>query len=382
MLPSDAESVPTLPEKRSRSSSLGGGSQSTAPSSSRLRLRGEENTSEFSSGNESSGEVHAKRRRLRGKRKSKDDSWLPSKRLANTAKEIGASKGETLKTKTKDVEKFDTENAGSLTRVKDKSQSGNDSQESKVADAPKQKANKMRGKTETKVENKEAASRTAENAKQDLASVASAELKESEKEIHLSDSSLKTEGYENNSKQSSDKTRTAMDNTTESSDQGDDSEATSDVETSKQEKGPRAGTKSSSRTSEKDLRRRSLNLSLSSSFRSSRAEGESPTRDVLSTSQDEDSESYSDAFDESPLVENKSFQVRWHHHEFSLNEFSLLQHNQMEQYNDVALLKYFVYFKVDKSLTKTRLFTNACCVAPPCVVTNQQRDNSFPLFHD
>lgn len=277
--------------------------------SSRLRLRPEENTSEFSSGNESSGELQAKRRRLRGKRKSKDDSWLPSKRLTNTVKETGASKGEALKNKTKEVE--------SLTRVKDKSQSSNDSQESKVADAPKQKANKMRGgKTETKVENKEAASRTTENTKQDLATVASAELKESEKEIHLSDSSLKTEGYENNSKQSSEKTRTAMDNTTESSDQGDDSEATSDVETPKQEKGPRAGTKSSSRTSEKDLRRRSLNLSLSSSFRSSRTEGESPTRDVLSTSQDEDSESYSDAFDESPLVENKSFQVRRLHRKF------------------------------------------------------------------
>ena len=310
MLPSDAESIPTLPEKRSRSSSLGG-----ATACSRLRLRAEENTSEFSSGNESSGELQSKRRRLRGKRKSKDDSWLPSKRLANPAKETGANKGEPLKNKTKDVVKCDTENMGSLTRVKDKSQSGNDGQEIKVADAPKQKTNKVRGKTETKVENKETVSRTAENAKQDLATVASAELKESEKEIHLSDSSLKTEGYENNSKQTSEKTRTAMDNT-ESSDQGEDSEATSDVETSKHEKGPRAGTKSSLRTSEKDLRRRSLNLSLSGSFRSSRAEGESPTRDVLSTSQDEDSESYSDAFDESPLVENKSFQVRWHHHKF------------------------------------------------------------------
>ena len=306
--PLDVESTPSLPEKRPRSSSLGGASQSTAlkDSSGRLRLKAEENTSEFSSGNESSGEVQAKRRRLRGKRKSKDDSWLPSKHLANNTKE---RKGETYRSKANDVEKSDTENAGSLTRVKDKSQSGNDSQESKVTDAPKQKANRMRGKTETKAESKETVPRTAENTKQDLATVASAELKESEKEIHSSDSSVKTEGYENSSKQSSDKTRTTLDNTTESSDQGDDSEATSDVETSKHEKGARAGSKGSSRTSEKDLRRRSLNLSLSSSFRSSRAEGESPTLDVLSTSQDEDSESYSDAFDESPLVENKPFQV-------------------------------------------------------------------------
>lgn len=306
----DVESTPSLSEKRPRSSSLGGASQSTAPkdSSSRLRLKAEENALEFSSGNESSGEVQAKRRRLRGKRKSKDDSWLPSKHLANSTKESSASKGESYRSRAKDVEKSDTENAGSLTRVKDKSQSGNDSQESKVTDAPKQKASRMRGKTETKVESKETAPRTAENTKQDLATVASAELKESEKEIHSSDSSIKTDGYENNPKQSSDKTR--ADNTTESSDQGDDSEATSDVETSKHEKGPRAGAKGSSRTSEKDLRRRSLNLSLSSSFRSSRAEGESPTRDVLSTSQDEDSESYSDTFDESPLVENKPFQVQ------------------------------------------------------------------------
>ncbi|KAJ7372671.1 hypothetical protein OS493_017943 [Desmophyllum pertusum] len=166
-------------------------------------------------------------------------------------------------------------------------------------------------KTETTVECKEAASRTTEDTKHDLASVASAELKESEKEIHSSDSSLKTDDYENNTKQSSDKIRATLDNTTESSDQGDDSEATSDVETSKHEKGARAGAKGSSRTSEKDLRKRSLNLSLSNSFRSTRTEGESPTRDVLSTSQDEDSESYSDNFDESPLVENKAFQPRF-----------------------------------------------------------------------
>lgn len=280
-------------------------------SSSRLRLRAEGNTSEFSSGNESSGEVQAKRRRLRGKRKSKDDSWLVSKRLDNNAKESGTTKAETFRSKTKDVEKPDTDIAGSLTKAKDKSQSGSDNQESKVlAAAPKQKANRMRGKTETTVECKEAASRTTEDTKHDLAFVASAELKESEKEIHSSDS-LKTDDYENNTKQSSDKMRATLDNTTESSDQGDDSEATSDVETSKHEKGPRAGAKVSSRTSEKDLRKRSLNLSLSSSFRSTRTEGESPTRDVLSTSQDEDSESYSDNFDESPLVENKAFQVSW-----------------------------------------------------------------------
>ena len=305
------ESTPSLPEKRPRSSSLGGASQSTAPKDSKLRLKAGENASEFSSGNESSGEVQTKKRRLRGKRKSKDDSWLPSKHLANVTKESGTSKGGTFRSKTKEVEKSTSEDTGSLTRVKDKSQSGNDSQESKVTDAPKQKASRVRGKTEAKVENKEAPPRTAENTKQDLATVASAELKESEKEIHSSDSSMKTESFENNSKQSSEKTRSALDNTTESSDQGDDSEATSDVETSKHEKGPRAGSKGSSRTSEKDLRRRSLNLSLTSSFRSSRAEGESPTRDVLSTSQDEDSESYSDAFDESPLVESKPFQVQW-----------------------------------------------------------------------
>lgn len=306
MFHSEVDSTPSLPEKRPRYSSLVG-AQATAvkDSISKLRLKVEENTSEFSSGNESSGEAQARRRRLRGKRKSKDDSWLVSKRLDNSAKENGAAaKGGSFKSKTKAVEKSDSEIAASVTKVKDNSQSSNDTQESKVSDALKQKANRTRGKTDVKVESKDA-TKTAENAKNDLASVASAELKESEKEIHSSNASLKTDGYESNSKQSADK----MDNTTESSDQGDDSEAASDVETSKREKGPRAGAKSSSRTSEKDLRKRSLNLNLTSSFRSSRTEGESPTRDVLSTSQDEDSESYSDTFDESPLVENKPFQV-------------------------------------------------------------------------
>lgn len=271
------------------------------------RLRAEENTSEFSSGNESSGEIRAKRRRLRGKRKSRDDSWLVSKKRDNNDRENSAKKGETFRSRTKEVEKPGNENSGSLRRVRDKS---SDSQDSKLSDAQtKQKSSKTRGKTEANVESKEAL-KAAENTNNDLASNASAELKESEKEIHSSDSSLKTEGYENSSKRSSDKVRaSALETSTELSDQGEDSEANSDVETSKNEKGLRVGAKGSSRTSEKDLRRRSLTLNLNSSFRSSRTDGESPTRDVLSTSQDEDSESYSDTLDESPLVENKSFQV-------------------------------------------------------------------------
>ena len=299
-----------MPEKSPRSSSLGP-LQSKAIKDSSSRLRAEENTSEFSSGNESSGEIQAKRRRLRGKRKSKDDSWIVSKQTDNNTKESNSNKGETVRSKTKENEKSGAENTGSLTKVKDKNQSSSDSQENKVSDAhapPRQKSSKIRGKIETNVESKET-TRTAENTKHDLPSNASAELKESEKEIHSSDSSLKTGDYENNAKQSSDKVRAAAENNTEFSDQGEDSDANSDVETSKNEKGARGGTKGSSRTSEKDLRRRSLTLNLNSSFRSSRADGESPTRDALSTSQDEDSESYSDAFDESPLVENKSFQV-------------------------------------------------------------------------
>ena len=305
---SEVESTPSLPEKRPRSSSLGGASQSTSIKDSSSRLRAEENASEFSSGNESSGEMQAKRRRLRGKRKSKDDSWLVSKRMDSDVKESTAKRGETFRSKTKEVEKSGSENTGSLTKIKDKSQTGSDSQENKASDTQtRQKTSKSRGKTEANVE------RTVENTKDDLVSNASAELKESEKEIHSSDSSVKTEGYEYSSKQSSNKVKsTAAETTTESSDQGEDSDANSDVETSKNEKGPRAGAKGSLRTSEKDLRRRSLTLNLNSSFRSSRTDGESPTRDVLSTSQDEDSESYSDTFDESPLVETKPFQVSAH----------------------------------------------------------------------
>ncbi|PFX32012.1 BAH and coiled-coil domain-containing protein 1 [Stylophora pistillata] len=304
----EVDPTPPLPEKRPRSSSLGAAQAMALKDASSRRLKAEENTSEFSSGNESSGEVYAKRRRLRGKRKSKDDSWLVSKRSENNAiaKDSGATRGSSFRGKVKVLEKSDSEIVGSASKVKDNNQSGGDSKEGKVADALKQKVNRTRGKTETKVESKEAA-KTAESSKNDLASVASAELKESEKKIHSSHSSLKADGYENNTKQSADK---VADNTAESSDQGEDSEAVSDADTSKQEKGSRAGAKSSSRTSEMDLRKRSLNLSLNSSFRSSRTEGESPTRDAPFTSQDEDSESYSDTFDESPLVENKPFQPR------------------------------------------------------------------------
>ena len=300
---SEEESTPSLPEKRHRSGSPG----ATATRDLSSRLRAEENTS---SGNESSGEGQAKRRRLRGRRKNKDDSWLESKRMDKDVTESNTKKGDTFRSKTKEVEKLGSENAGSASKVKDKTQSNKDSQENKVSDAQtRQKTGKIRSKTDTNVENKEA-SRTAENAKHDLTSNASAELKESEKVIQSSDSSLKSECYENSSKQPSDKTRTTgLETTMELSDQGEDSEANSDAETSKNEKGLRTGAKGSSRTSEKDLRRRSLTLNLNSSFRSSRTEGESPTRDALTTSQDEDSESYSDAFDESPLVENKTFQV-------------------------------------------------------------------------
>ena len=299
---SEAESTPSLPEERPRSSSLGS-AQFTATRDMSSRLRAEENTSEFSSGNESSGEIRAKRRRLRGKRRSRDDSWQRD----NDDRENSAKRGETFRSRMKEVEKPGNENSGSLRRVRDKS---SDSQDSKLSDAQtKQKSSKTRGKTEANVESKEAL-KAAESTNNDLASNASAELKESEKEIHSSDSSLKTEGFENSSKRSSDKVRASpLEISTELSDQGEDSEANSDIETSKNEKGPRAGAKGSSRTSEKDLRRRSLTLNLNSSFRSTRTDGESPTREVVSTSQDEDSESYSDTFDESPLVENKSFQV-------------------------------------------------------------------------
>lgn len=296
-----------MQEKRPRSSSFGN-SQPTAIKDSSSRLRAEENTSEFSSGNESSGEIQTKRRRLRGNRKSRDDSWLLSKQVVSSdRKDSNSNKGEMHRSRAKEAEKHVVNSTGSLTKLKDKNYDSKESQENKVLDAPqKQKSSKNRGKIE--VESKET-TKIAESVKHNLPSNASAELKKSEKEIHSSNSSFKTADYENSGKQSSGKVGAVVGNSAESSDQGEDSDANSDVETTKQDKGLRGITKGSSRTSEKDLRRRSLTLSLNSSFRSTRTEGESPTRDVLSASQDEDSESYSDTFDESPLVENKSFQV-------------------------------------------------------------------------
>lgn len=233
--------------------------------------------------------------------------WLLSKRVDSDSKDSNAKKREIHRNKAKEAEKHVVDSTGSLAKLKDKNYDSKESQENKVLDAPqKQKSSKNRGKVE--VESKEA-TKIGESIKHNLPSNASAELKKSEKEIHSSDSSFKSGDYENSGKQSSDKVGAVVGNSAESSDQGEDSDANSDVETPKQEKGLRASTKGSSRTSEKDLRRRSLTLNLNSSFRSTRTEGESPTRDVLSASQDEDSESYSDAFDESPLVENKSFQV-------------------------------------------------------------------------
>ena len=94
----------------------------------------------------------------------------------------------------------------------------------------------------------------------------------------------------------------------DSSDQVD--ESTSDGENITESKGIRP--KDSSKFSDLDLRKKSLTLSLNSSTRSSgfnfrNSGGESPR-----TERDEDSESYSDTFDESPLVENKQFQVCAH----------------------------------------------------------------------
>lgn len=303
----EVDSALSMSEKRSSSCFLGSGSQSAATKDTNARLRAEENTSEFSSGNDSSGEIQANGRRLRGKRKSREDSWLSLKQINSGERESASKKGETLRSKTKDVNKIGAENTASLVKVRDKS---NENQDYNILDVQtKQKSSKIRAKTETTLENKEA-SRTAEFGKTDLVSNASEELKESEKEIHSSESSLKKEDCNGNSKHCQKKYASALEASAQMSDHGEDSEANSDVETLKSEKGPRAANKGSSRTSEKDLRRRSLTLNLSSSFRSLRSDVESPTRDVLTTSQDEDSESYSDAFDESPLVESKPFQPR------------------------------------------------------------------------
>lgn len=302
---SEAEPTPSLPEKRPPSGFVGIGFQSTATKNRSSRLRTEENNSEFSSGNESSGEFQTRGRRLRGRRKSRDESWLPSRHLNRDERESSLKKGQTFRSKAKDIDKSGAENTESLARVRDR---GNEGQENKVSDVQtKQKSSKIRAKTETISENKEA-SRTPECRKTDLVSNASAELKESEKEIHSSESSLKRDGCDMNSKHPHKKGAVALEASAELSDQGEDSEPNSDIETFKNEKGTRAVSKGSSRTSEKDLRRRSLTLNLNSS-RSLRSDGESPPCDVVTTSQDEDSESYSDAFDESPLVENKSFQV-------------------------------------------------------------------------
>ena len=305
----EVEATPSLPDKRTRTNSL-----STATFNKDLgsKMRSEEIASGFSSENESYGEMHATRRRLRGKKKNKDDTWVATKRMDSNSENKVTSVRYTHSSPTKE-ERISKEGAEPLKRKDNKNLNGTNvtSQTNIVSLDSRQTGNKIRGKTEPNLGGKES-SRNLEQAKLDMASVTSAQLKQSENEIHShsNDVSQKSDVYETNTKRSTDKIRVVTDAGTESSDQGEDSEAASDVDSSKRDKGPCASTKGLLRTPDKDLRKRSLTLSLSSSFRSSRPSGDSPTRDNVSTSQDEeDSESFSDAFDESPLVEIKAFQV-------------------------------------------------------------------------
>lgn len=80
-----------------------------------------------------------------------------------------------------------------------------------------------------------------------------------------------------------------------------------DEEESIQEPGTIRPRARSSRLSDLDLRKKSLTLNLNSSPRLRMAGSESPAQE--STSQEEDSGSCSELFDDSPQTENKTFQV-------------------------------------------------------------------------
>lgn len=82
-----------------------------------------------------------------------------------------------------------------------------------------------------------------------------------------------------------------------------------DEEEAAQEPGTLKPRARSSRLSDLDLRKKSLTLNINTLPRSRVAGSESPSQD--STSQDDDSGSCSEVFDDSPLAESKKFQVKY-----------------------------------------------------------------------
>ena len=287
----EVDPPPSLPEKRVRPSSL------KNPS---LRLKAEI-VSEASSGNESSGELRAKRRcRKRVRHQPKGESELSDsetsksreireKRRNFVDRRVSDRKTEASK-KHKNSNKDDS-GASAQFRAKEKNDPCRTGSPSRMTESASKNMTKSEGKAnpESTRNSRGAKARDSSSSKQE---------KTGEEPNRKLSNHVEAEWKDKRDRQAT-SLRSIKEETLERSGEG---EGTSDPE--KQEK--RSKVKHQSRSADMDLRRKSLTLNLNNSVRT-RVEADSPVRE--SGSVDDDSESCSDAFDDSPLVEMKHFQV-------------------------------------------------------------------------
>lgn len=260
--------------------------------------------SETSSGNESSGESRAKRRKARQGRKAGVGSSdaQPSRAKESREKRNNFGERRVSDRKSEVVRKYKNTSSKEVTgsgagsvelRTKDNREAADTTQRESVGRV----ATDITSKTKTSSEGKahSEATKTSRGTKTN-------DLSELKQPKRTDDTNYKgTDFKETGSKETQDKQASSTGDNNE--DQGDESEIASDVE--KPDK--RSKIKNSSRTGDMDLRKKSLTLNLNSSARTPRAVVDSPVRE--NNSIDDDSESCSDTFDESPLVESRSFQV-------------------------------------------------------------------------
>lgn len=255
--------------------------------------------SETSSGNESSGESRAKRRKARQGRKAGVGSSdaQPSKAKESREKRNNFGERRVSDRKSEIVRKYKNTSSKEVTGSGAGSVELRTKDNSEAADTPQREsagrvATDITSKTKTSSEGKahSEATKTSRGAKTN-------DLSELKQPKRTDDTNYKgTDFKETGSKDTQDKQASSTGDNNE--DQGDESEIASDK---------RSKIKNSSRTGDMDLRKKSLTLNLNSSARTPRAVVDSPVRE--NNSIDDDSESCSDTFDESPLVESRSFQV-------------------------------------------------------------------------
>lgn len=219
----------------------------------------------------------------------------------------GDEEGKMTKTRSKQnnkrqTKKNETQSSSELNEDEIKSRGGLDTDsESEKPTASKKEACRLRKKEPNTRSGENMSNKDTEESKSDSELNSVPTVRHSKRKLEKSSRELNRSSRKRTLKERSKLSSRCND----SSDQVD--ESTSDGENVMESKVTRS--RDSSKYSDLDLRKKSLTLSLCSStrsgaFNSRGSEGESPRAE-----HDDDSESYSDTFDESPLVESKQFQV-------------------------------------------------------------------------